>query len=207
MPRQNRVDPTGALIASSARGQFMGNRGGLHDDQGKLTAKRWTHQQWIICLLEFKGRNRSLMAPGCYTELFFLDEPTALAAGHRPCWECNRERYAQFKNAWLAGNPEYGFGPKISIKEIDKVLHPERVDQLKKKVTWRSLIQTLPDGVMVSLPGDESASYLLKGEQLLRWSPKGYGQPQPVASDTEVLVLTPRSTVNAIKVGYEVLMF
>jgi hypothetical protein len=207
MPKKNRVTPNGEIIASTARGSYMGNRGVLHDYKGELTAKRWTHQQWIICLLKFKGRKRQLMAPGCYTELFFLDEATALAAGHRPCWECNRERYTHFKYAWLAGNPEYDFDARTSIKDIDKVLHSERVDRFKKKPTWSSALSALPNGVMVSLPDGGDASYLVNDGQLRLWSPGGYGQPQAVAGDIKVSVLTPLSTVNAILAGYEVQLF
>lgn len=202
MSRQNRMTPTGDLIATSARGQFMGNRGILHNDRGELTAKRWTHKQWIICHLEFKGRKRPLMSPGCYTELFFLDEATALAAGHRPCYECNRERYGQFKAAWLAGNPQCGFDQKTSIREIDKILHSERVGNVKQKVVWQSRLSELPDGVIVSLSGESSSCYLLRANKLLLWSPEGYSEAKTVAMDSHVEVLTPWSTVNAIAAGF-----
>ena len=120
MPRQNRVNPFGELISTSAKGLFMGNRGVLHDNQRRLTDKRWTHQHWIICLTEFKDRKRPLMSPGCYTELFFIDESTALAAGHRPCAECRRKAYNHFKQAWIKGNSHLGLPDKIGVDLIDK---------------------------------------------------------------------------------------
>jgi len=203
MARQNRITPAGDLIATSARGRFMGNRGVLHNSQGDLTKRRWTHQQWIICTLEFKGRKRPIMAPGCYTELFFLDEATALAAGHRPCWECNRERYKKFKQAWLSGNPEYGFDQKVSIREIDKIIHSERVDKSRLKVTWQSQLANLPDGVFVYLPDDSSNCYLLNNDSLQLWSPNGYEYIRKVSDKIKVDVLTPKSTVNAIISGFK----
>jgi hypothetical protein len=202
MSHQNRVTPAGELIETTARGQFMGNRGILHNHEGELTNKRWTHQQWIICKLQFKGRKRKLMSPGNYTELFFLDEATALAAGHRPCYECNRDRYNQFKAAWLTGNPEYGFGPKTSIKEIDRVIHSERVDRKKQKITWLSQLKNLPDGVMVSFDAVLEECFLLKKGALHRWSPEGYGKGFCAELDKSVFVLTPRSVSNAIRAGY-----
>ena len=202
LPRQNRVTPTGELIMTPARGQFMGNRGVLHNKEGELTAKRWTHQQWIICKLQFKDRKRELMSPGCYTELFFHDEATALTAGHRPCFECNRERYNQFKAAWLAGSPEYGFDPKVSIKEIDRIIHSERVDRKKQKVTWLSKLKDLPDGVMVSFHKECEECFLLKNGSLFSWAPNGYEEGFRTENDEEVYVLTPKSVVNAIRSGF-----
>ncbi len=202
MPRNNRVNPFGELISTSAHGQFMGNRGVLHNERGELTDKRWTHQQWIICELEFKGRKRPLMSPGCYTELFFLDEATALAAGHRPCWECNRERYNLYKTAWLAGNSEYGFNPKTSIREIDKILHAERVNKAKGKVTWQNRLAELPDGVFISLAEKPSFSYLIQSGLLHQWAPEGYGEVLQPPLNSFVNVLTPKSTVGAIAAGF-----
>ena len=205
LPKQNRVAPTGELIMTPARGQFMGNRGVLHNEAGELTSKRWTHQQWIICKTQFKDRKRELMPPGCYTELFFLDEATALSAGHRPCFECNRERYNQFRTAWLAGNPEYGFDSKVSIKQIDRIIHSERVDRKKQKVTWSSKLKDLPDGVMISFCQELEECFLLKDEALFEWSPYGYEEGFRVGDDAhkEVFVLTPKSVVNAIDAGFE----
>ncbi len=106
MPRQNRVTPFGDLIATPERGTFLGNRGVLHDDAGRIK-RAWQLRRWIVCVLEFRGRKRSVMTPGRYTELFFLDEATALAAGHRPCAECRRARFLAFCDAWRAAHPAY----------------------------------------------------------------------------------------------------
>lgn len=204
MPRQNRVTPNGDLVAVAAEGTLMGNRGVLHNSEGQLTSKRWTHQQWIICLLEFNGRQREIMSPGCYTELFFLDEATALAAGHRPCWECNRERYNTYKTAWLKGNPEYGFLPKVSIKEIDRVLHQERTPDARTRNPFHTKLGGLPDGIFVTLPDTPEEYYLFHNEKLRLWSPAGYVSDRVGNPDQQVNVITPKSTVNAIKAGYKV---
>ncbi len=193
-PLQNRVTPFGEIVAMPERGAWTGNRGILHDDRRRLTQRRWTTQAWIICRLEFKGRHRAIMSPGTWTELFFLDEATALAAGHRPCGECRRADYAHFKACWIAGNHP------ATIHEIDRALHHERVAaRTHAKITYPTHLDTLPDGVMVAL--GESA-YLCWGGRLRAWSPGGYGDPLSVAGDQIVTVLTPRSTVAAIRAGY-----
>ncbi len=192
-PLQNRVTPFGAIVAVPERGAWTGNRGVLHDDQRRLR-RRWTTQAWIICQLEFKGRHREVMSPGTWTELFFLDEATALAAGHRPCGECRRADYAHFKACWIAANHE------ATIHEIDRTLHHERVEsRTHAKITYQAELAALPDGVFVAR--DELA-YLWWGGRLRAWSPGGYGDPLPVALDQVMTVLTPRSTVAAIRAGY-----
>src|SRR5262245_42860885 len=118
---QNRVDPWGNLIKTKARGAWMGNRGLIHNDRQEIV-RPFKLKNWITCLLEFKGRQRKVMTPGLYTELFFLDEATAFSAGHRPCAECRRQDYVRFKLAWLKGNPKYGFDEKTSIREIDNII-------------------------------------------------------------------------------------
>src|SRR5262245_6485047 len=123
MPRQNRVTPWGEIVAMPERGTLMGNRGLLHDAEGQIM-RPWRERRWIICLLDFKGRRRSVMSPGLYTELFFLDEATALAAGHRPCAECRRERFNAFRDAWLKGN---GGAAPVTAPDIDRRLHEERL--------------------------------------------------------------------------------
>src|SRR3954453_18158595 len=132
MPRQNRVTPFGEIVAVPERGSLMGNRGILHDaaardDPDARIRRRWAGRAWISCLLEFRGRRDPVMAPGHYTRLFFLDEPTALAAGHRPCAYCRRAAYNAFRDAWAAGNPQHGLGPTPRATEIDRVLHAERL--------------------------------------------------------------------------------
>lgn len=158
MPLQNRVDPWGRILQSPARGTLMGNRGILHDDEQKVK-KTQAHKSWVICVLEFKGNRRSLMAPGRYSELFFLDEATALAAGHRPCMECQRERAVEFKRCWaLANRPDDPDG--VLMPEMDRQLHHERIAR-RQKVTWQSPVDALPYGAFFEHEG-----------QALKWSPK-----------------------------------
>src|ERR1700693_4875242 len=107
MPKRNRVTPFGEIIATPERGTFMGNRGVLHDDKGRLQ-RGWQVKRWIVCVLEFRDRRRTVMTPGRYTELFFLDEATALAAGHRPCAECRHERFIAFCKGWKIAYPKAG---------------------------------------------------------------------------------------------------
>jgi len=194
MPLQNRVTPFGEIVISPARGTFMGNRGILHTDNQQLTNRRWTTYAWIICVLNFKGRRRQPMSPRTYTELFFLDEATALAAGHRPCGECRRADYKQFEAYWIAGNNV------ATIGEIDRVLHNERVDaRTRTKVTFQANIDSLADGTFITLDG---APYLIWDQGLWHWTPDGYQPCQTKPRNRIVTVLTPRSTVNALTAGY-----
>ena len=126
MPRRNRVTPFGEIVAVPERGTMMGNRGVLHDAEGRIR-RPWQVKRWLICLLEFRGRHRVVMAPGRYTELFFLDEATGLAAGHRPCSECRRGRFLAFRDAWAAGNGRAVPPEMIQAGTIDDRLHAERV--------------------------------------------------------------------------------
>ncbi len=197
MPRQNRVTPDSHLIASRARGMFMGNRGCLHDDTGNIR-RSYATRRWIICVLEFKNRKRALMQPGRYTELFFLDEATALAAGHRPCAECQRERYNVFRRLWA----DVRGVTHISADELDAALHAERLNADGSKRTYRAALADLPDGVIVRLDQRPDADYLVFGDRLLRWTPFGYVEPIPRPSDVIVTVLTPSSTVKVLAVGY-----
>ncbi len=134
MPRQNRVTPPGEIVAAPERGTFMGNRGCLHDAKGQIR-RPWQLERWIVCVLAFKGRQRRVMTPGRYTELFFLDEATALAAGHRPCAECRRERFNAYRRALAAGGAK-GDEPLRSAVEIDHRLHAERVAPDRSKRTY-----------------------------------------------------------------------
>jgi hypothetical protein len=195
---QNRVDPKGNIITTSARGAWMGNRGQLHDT-GKTLLRPFKLKAWLICLLEFNGRKRQVMAPNLYTELFFLDEATAFAAGHRPCFECRRDAANLFKAAWLKGNPEYGFDKKTSINEIDQIMQDERIDKNANKVTFQANPQTLPDGTFIQL---ENEPYLIANNMIHHWTPFGYDNGTPLPASPMVTVLTPRSTVNAFKAGY-----
>lgn len=193
MPRQNRVTPSGELIAVPARGTLMGNRGCLHGADGRIR-RAHSGRRWIICVLEFGGRRLPLADPGRNTQLFFLDEATALAAGHRPCGECRRAAFRAFVDAWVDGNP--GVLPaRARIDDLDRVLHAQR---LGPRV--RARVDALPDGAFVALEGD-SRPYLVHGGALLPWTPEGYGARFSRQSAV-VEVLTPESTVAALRAGY-----
>ena len=198
MPLQNRVRPTGEVFATTARGDLMGNRGIIHDPASKTLLKaRWTRQAWVCCRLDFKARARTVMGPRAYTELFFLDEATALAAGHRPCGTCRAAEYASFKAVWLKGNQVDRDGI-VPIAVIDKQMHRERVTQQRRQVRYAASLECLPSGVMVLL---DSGAHLVCDDSLLLWGESGYKRPLSRRSGT-VTVLTPRSTVAAIRAGY-----
>jgi hypothetical protein len=199
MPRQNRVTPFGELIATEARGTLMGNRGCLHDTQQHIR-RPFACKRWITCVLEFRGRYRTVMTPGRYTELFFLDEATALAAGHRPCAECQHARYRLFREIWAAANHGMGGAAAPSADEIDHVLHSERVDGERRKRTYLARLSDLPPGVMVA--DDKGIPYLVLEQTLKRWEPGGYGLDIPKPADEMFRVLTPKSIVRAIVKGY-----
>lgn len=201
-PRRNRVTPSGDIVAASARGTLMGNRGCLHDDHGRIV-RSYTEKRWIVCELEYKGKRVPLAAPGHYTPLFFLDEATAFAAGHRPCAFCMRERYNAFRLAWAAGNPALTSSTLPSATELDEVLHRERLDSKRAKTMYSAPLVDLPDGTMVRLPASGPA-YLVRGDALLAWSLDGYGAPRWISGHTRVDVLTPRSLVYTLQGGYRV---
>lgn len=192
MPLRNRVDPMGALIAVSARGLFMGNRGGrIHNDDRSLGTRCWATRQWICCRLAFKGRRRQVWGAG-YTELFFLDEPTAFAAGHRPCFECRRADAVAFAVA-------FGNGRRAAAPHIDQVLHGERLDGKARRL-HRVRVGDLPDGAFVLMDG---RPYALRSGMLLRWTPTGYADAQPARKDAAADVITPPSIVRALTHGYK----
>jgi hypothetical protein len=197
VPRQNRVTPFGELITTPHRGTLMGNRGCLHDAEQRIRHP-FTLKRWIHCVLEFKGRRRAIMTPGRYTELFFLDEATALAAGHRPCAECQRERYRLFREHWAAAS---GIAGVPSADGMDDVLHAERLEAGRGKRTYTARLAQLPAGVMVA---DEAHAYLVLDGALLPWAPEGYGPRRSASAAAEMRVLTPRSIVDVIARGYPV---
>lgn len=204
MPKQNRVTPFGDIVTVPARGTLMGNRGCLHDAQGRIR-RPYRLTAWIYCLLEFKGRHRAVMSPGKYTELFFLDEATALAAGHRPCYECQRERYKEFMHCWGNANARMTEGEKLRAGMVDAVLQAERYGLDGAKPRFRAPLGTLPVGCFVELDGREGAWRVAEGGThvaLRRWEASGYKDVKRLAPDTEVSVLTPRSSVNAIAAGF-----
>jgi hypothetical protein len=192
MPLQNRVHPFGEICASPHRGHLMGNRGHLHDGQQRIV-RPFQLQRWLICVLDFKDRRRPLMRPGHYTELFFWDEATALAAGHRPCMECQRPRFLDFRRCWQAAN-----GVVVAkTAEMDALLHAERT----AAEPAFAQIGELPDGVIVEWQGEP---YLVQGGRLRLWSFAGYGPVLDMSGDTRVRVRTPMSIVRAIRAGYVV---
>ena len=197
MPLQNRVRPDGEIVATSPRGLVMGNRGGcLHDDQRRLGQRRWVSRQWICCVLDFNGRQRTVMAPRRYTELFFLDEVTALAAGHRPCFECRRADALRFAELWAAAHDAQD---RVPAGDIDRVLHAERLAPGGAKRTFRHSLGDLTDGVMVRQGG---TIQLLDRGRLLDWTAAGYGNPRPLEPRAEVEVLTPPGIIAVLKLGY-----
>ena len=180
MPRQNRVTPLGDLIATPERGLVYGNRGCLHDAEGHIR-RRYAGRRWIACRLRFRGWQRGpLMRPGRFTELFFLDEATALAAGHRPCALCRREDYDRFR------------GP-LRADALDARLHRERLAPPQ-----RQPVADLPDGAFVLLDG---APWLVAGGALRRWTPGGY--TDGAAAPETAPVLTPPTTLAVLRAGWD----
>jgi hypothetical protein len=195
---QNRVDPFGNLIKTRARGTWMGNRGVLHDDKQQLL-RPFKLKAWLTCRLEFKGRKRQIMAPHRWTELFFLDEATAFAAGHRPCFECRRSDFNKFKSLWIKGNPEYNFDEKTPIQKIDDVLHKERIDRDKSKITFEENTDNIPDGSFVLI---NNHAFLVAEKLIFLWSPFGYYKGIPLPATDKLTVLTPKSVINTFRAGY-----
>jgi hypothetical protein len=194
-PLQNRVTPQGDIIATPHRGMFTGNRGIIHDPATKtLLTRRWSSNAWLTCVCEFRGRRRKVMGGRSWTEFFFLDEATAFAAGHRPCFYCRRDDANRFRAAWEQGNGV----ADILAPDMDAVLHHERLEGRKKRLhTLPMLLQQLPDGVMV-LAGAQS--YLITQGVALLWSPGGYRQAQNALDGA--MLLTPPSTLRALGAGY-----
>lgn len=194
-------------MAIAGRGTLMGNRGCLHDDERRIR-RDFVGKRWILCVLEFKDRKRTVMTPRRYTELFFLDEPTGLAAGHRPCAECRHARYLEFLTAWAragssdsVGVPSSGSFP--SAAQLDGVLHGERLDAGRGHRVHGADFSDLPSGTMV-LGENEEQALLVWGDALFPWSMTGYGPPMPRPVRAIARVLTPPSVVGALKAGYDV---
>jgi hypothetical protein len=195
MSLQNRVTPTGEIIATPHRGMFTGNRGIIHDPATKtLLRKRWASPAWLTCVCEFRGWRRKVMGRSSWTELFFLDEATALAAGHRPCFFCRRDDATRFRAAWEEGNG----ASKLRAGDIDAVLHRERLDHGRTRLHPLPMpVKDLPDGAMVQARDE---SYLIVQGRALVWSAAGYREP--AASVAEAMLLTPPSTLRALAAGY-----
>jgi hypothetical protein len=172
-PRRNRVTPSGEIIADPARGMLFGNRGCLHDGAGRIV-RTYQGRRWISCVLAFKGRRRVLLQPGRYTELFFLDEPTALAAGHRPCAECRRADYDRFRDAWARA-----LGTRPGADAMDRVLHAARLDPATGRPRHHARdmpARDLPDGAMALIDG---TPHLAHSGAAYPWSPGSYAPPRP----------------------------
>jgi len=197
-PLRNRVTPAGELIATEARGTMYGNRGVLHNDDLALV-RRYQVRRWLVCVLEFRGRRRPILRPRRYTELFFLDEAVALAAGHRPCAECRHAAYQSFLTAWTAAR---ALPAKPAADAIDRVLHRQRRLVEGARVTYPALLGELPDGVFI-VHDDEF--WLARDGGLHRWTPAGYTD-RTAQFDGPAAVLTPRATVEAIRAGYRPLV-
>jgi len=178
----------------------MGNRGILHDDANRIV-RPWAHKAWVTCLLDFKGIRRSRpFSKGNYSELFFIDEASAFAAGHRPCAYCQRERHLAFKDAWLRANVVEGSRAVMSMKEIDDILHAERAVRGGGKVSFDALLHELPGGVFFE---HEQQAYLVSGQGVCwHWSFGGYVEARDIARTAVVKVLTPRSIVRAFGCGF-----
>jgi len=196
MPLQNRVTPLGELIAHPARGLVYGNRGCLHDSEGRIR-RSYATRRWIACRLRFRGWQRGpLLQPGRFTELFFLDEATAFAAGHRPCALCRREDYNRFVARWRERHPD-----QAGADAIDARLHSERLDlATRRRRIHRARFGSLPDAAFV-LRDDEP--WLVLGDELLRWTPAGYTDRVRRPAAGEALVLTPPSLVAIVASAWD----
>jgi hypothetical protein len=195
MPLQNRVTPFGEIVAISQRGTFIGNRGIIHDPASKtLLKRRWASKAWLVCSCAYKGRRRMVMAGRSWTELFFLDEAVALAAGHRPCFHCRREAAERFRQAWMAAKG----GPRPSADAMDTVLHHERTERGRKRIhPLPEPLAELPDGAMVAADG---SAFTLRAGRAHRWTNEGYAPPEQLRHADGLL--TPPSTLMVLRAGY-----
>jgi hypothetical protein len=197
--RQNRVTPLGELIATPARGLVYGNRGCLHDGSGRIR-RSYNGRRWISCQLQFKDwRRTALLQPGKFTELFFLDEATAFAAGHRPCALCRREDYNRFVERWQLLHPG-----QAGADAIDLQLHEERLEQATRVQRHHEVpYDALPDGAFVA---HEHEPQLVLGDHLLAWSAAGYTARTPRPARGSARVITPPSLVAVLRSNWESLV-
>lgn len=190
MPLQNRVLPTGEIVAHPARGMFTGNRGIIHTKDKTLGTARWQHPHWVTCTLDHpRGTYHGPMPDRQWTALFFLDEAVALAAGHRPCGYCRREAY----QAWLAA-----WGHRFNRMTADRALHRARVTRTRQQVRFDAPAKDLPDGAFVLW---DEAAHLVLGSHLFRFHPESYGRPVD-RPNGRLTVLTPRPTIEVLHAGY-----
>jgi hypothetical protein len=197
MPLQNRVDPFGELFRTSARGTMMGNRGGALHDSDRTIVRCFKSRRWITCVLQFRGRRRIVMSERRYTELFFLDETVAFAAGHRPCAECRRERFNAFRHSWRRSGRQ---DQLPMADEMDLELHRARIDRQRRKITYEAAFSSLPDGCFVRIDG---SAYLVWNDCLLLWTPEGYTRRAACPGDRVATVLTPEPIVGCLRYGYK----
>lgn len=195
MPLQNRMTPLGDLVSETARGTMMGNRGGrIHDPRTQTLLKRqWASKRWICCVTEFKNRQRTVMGEG-YTEVFFLDEVTALSCGHRPCFECRRKDALAFQATWQQAQ---GLAAPPMADAMDHILHAERLDGRRKRL--HDLTRPPPDGAMVLWEG---RAHAVLGGRLRPWQFEGYGAPFEIPDLSELQLLTPPAIAAALENGY-----
>ena len=206
MPLQNRVTPFGDIITTPDRGMFTGNRGILHNDHQQLI-KNYTLKAWITCRLNYRNIKREVMKGRKWTELFFLDEASAFAAGHRPCAFCRNEAYKLFKKIWLAENHSFFVIENESVKTIDNILHLERMTSDRKKKTHPYQLHELPDGTIFArteeINADYRKAYLWYGKKAWLWNSFGYSKPEIPLLDEMVNALTPPSIVRCFRNGYQ----
>jgi hypothetical protein len=194
MPLQNRVTPFGEIVADPNHGLFTGNRGIIHDPATKtLLKKRWSNPTWLVCVCEFRGRRRKVMGGRSWTELFFLDEATALAAGHRPCFYCRRDDANRFRACWEKGNG----ASDVLAPDIDAVLHRERFASGKRLHPMSLPLNRLPDGAMIA---QDREAFLVARGRPLRWTFGGYHKTEAPIRDA--MLITPPSTLRALASGY-----
>lgn len=201
MPLQNRVLPTGEIVADPGRGLLMGNRGSLHGPDRRLGIARWRSKAWICCVLDWKGAQRDPMPPGRWTALFFLDEATALAAGHRPCAYCRRRDFLRYAGCWAHGR---GLPERPRATSIDAQLHAERVEpHTRRQRTTVAKLAELPDGAMIWC---DDRPALVLGGKVLGWSWQGYSAAVGPPADQQVVVLTPPANLVVLKAGFAPLL-
>jgi hypothetical protein len=195
MPLQNRVTPLGELVAEPGRGLVYGNRGCLHDERGRIR-RRFDGKRWIACRLRFRGWHREpLLQPGRFTELFFLDEATAFAAGHRPCALCRREDYVRFGEIWRELHPDH-----VGADAIDAQLHSERIDAGSRTHRLHDAsFDELPDGAFIMR---DHLPFLVLGGELLRWSAAGYVGRTPRPERARTTLITPPSLLEVLRAGW-----
>jgi hypothetical protein len=201
MPLQNRVSPFSILTATPERGSWTGNRGVIHNADKEIV-RNHAVKYWITCELKYKNFQRKVMTPNRWTELFFLDEATAFAAGHRPCGFCRNADFKRFKSLWLRANGErYGLEGNVNMDVIDNLIHQERLDEKGNQKTFKAILSTLPDGTFVTL-NEYSKAHLWFQQNLFEWSFSGYTKVLEFVQNQEVDVLTPVSYVEVFRAGY-----